>query len=112
MICSCGLEAVRVLSTRTRSDGVVLRRRQCPDGHRWTSYEMHEAVVNGIGAGKIATAAAAHANGIRRRQQAQSKRELVAHYPHMGASELAALIGCTEARVRQLRAEAIGASNG
>lgn len=112
MICSCGLEAVRVLSTRTRGDGVVLRRRQCPDGHRWTSYEMHEAVAGSIGKGKLATAAAAHANGIRRRQQAQAKRELVAHCPHMGASELAAVIGCTEARVRQLRAEATCASSG
>jgi DNA-binding Xre family transcriptional regulator len=40
---------------------------------------------------------------VRLRQQAQVTRELVAHHTGMSITELAAVAGVTEARVRQLR---------
>ena len=35
----CGTQAHRVLETRTYSNGVKVRRKQCKDGHRWTTVE-------------------------------------------------------------------------
>ena len=103
MICACGLPSVRVLRTTTRDDGLLARRRACPDGHRWTTYEMHETVAKHVGLSRVEQAGASFLRGVRLRQQAQVTRELVAHHTGMSSTELAAVAGVTEARVRQLR---------
>jgi transcriptional regulator NrdR family protein len=104
VLCACGLTCVRILATRTRDDGIITRRRECVDGHRWTSYELHESVARGIGLARLAQHAGRLHRGTQGRQQAQALREVVAHRPDMTASALAVLIGRTEARVRQIRA--------
>jgi len=103
VICACGLPSVRVLRTTTRDDGMLARRRACPDGHRWTTYEMHETVAKHVGLSRLGQITASFLRGVRQRQQAQVTRELVAHHTDMTSTELAAVAGVTEARVRQLR---------
>ena len=48
--CPCGLVSFKVLSTRDHDiPGVVLRRRECAEGHRWTTWEVSEAFISHVG---------------------------------------------------------------
>lgn len=105
MICHCGLPSAKVLATRLRPDGITLRRRQCPDGHRWTTFEMDETLVKRIGPRQINEKAAQHTRRIKVRQQAQIKREVIAHHPEMSTKDLSKLLGCSERQVQHLRCE-------
>ena len=46
MICSVCGEPTRVLYTRERKDHFLTRRRECPGGHRTTTYEIPEGAFS------------------------------------------------------------------
>lgn len=103
---TCGQHSQHVIETR-QAGGMVRRRHQCIDGHRWNTYEVSETALRGIGLPRLRAEVARVARGIKTRQRATSRRELVAHLTEKGltAAAIAREAGCTPARVRQIRTE-------
>lgn len=87
-----------VLATREFSEVLLRRFRQCFNGHRFQSFEVFRGNLD-------ARTIAATARGAVGRAAAQKRRAAVLARPHASATELARMLGCSEARVRQIRSE-------
>jgi transcriptional regulator NrdR family protein len=103
----CGLIGSRVLETRNHESilGVVLRRRECPTGHRWTTWEVSEAFLGAVGLHKSRELLRAQSRGYQLREQALERRNHVLTLVARGqtTAQIARHVGVTEARVRQLK---------
>lgn len=114
MICpTCGQSSERVIETR-QAGGITVRTRACIDGHRWRTGEVAMTVLRAIGMDQVRRRMTAVDRGVKLRQAAQARRELIAYMLEQGASAsaIAAEAGCTEARVRQIRAELAESGDG
>jgi len=87
-----------VLATREFADVLLRRSRECFNGHRFASFEVFKGNLD-------ARTIAATKRGAVGRAVAQRRRHQVLAQPDLTATQLAAQLGCTEARVRQIRAE-------
>lgn len=95
----CGVWS-SVLETRESTNYTTKRRRECANGHRFTTVELHSNVANNVGS-KIAQYAVAMANRI-----AQWKKELIIVAESRGYGKTRATArkhGITPGRVRQIR---------
>lgn len=95
----CGA-ASDVLETRAAEHGMVKRRRQCGNGHRFKTFEVYEPTAKAV---------ERDIRGTWRRVQAAAQRwwrDRKIILDPRGASEVARAVQLTEARVRQIRASA------
>ncbi len=93
----------RVLSTRTKHDGfLVERRREClaDPAHRFTSFELPEQVVNGVGA-RLFARLGQTISGAEKRRAAGRVRELLAQ--GWKPEAVAAETGYTTRAVQKIR---------
>lgn len=93
----CGA-ASSVKATRAYQTTMLRRSRQCFNGHAFPTIEVYPGNVD-------RREAAATQRGIAARKQVAKRRSVIAASPHLTATQLAADLGCTEARVRQIRSE-------
>lgn len=95
----CGA-ASEVKSTRSAAHGTTARRRECFNGHRFTTYEVYEPTFKSNARDLARTWARIVAAATR---WARDRRIIL---DPRGASSVAAEAKLTEARVRQIRASA------
>jgi hypothetical protein len=88
-----------VVETRAWRELFNRRRRRCFNGHTFESYEVTAGVLD-------RRAVTTVLRGLQARRRADQRRRLVLANPDMPASAAARQLGITEARVRQIRAEA------
>lgn len=104
--CPCGLVSLKVLSTRDHDiPGVVLRRRECADGHRWTTWEVSEAFISNVGRKQSREILFTLDRADRKRQQSAERKSHVLALAARGLSNcaIARRVGMTETRVRQIK---------
>lgn len=87
-----------VLATRGFAEALLRRYRRCFNGHRFQSFEVFRGNLD-------ARTLAATARGAAGREVARKRRATILARPDLSATELARMCDCTEARVRQIRAE-------
>lgn len=97
----CGADS-SVLATRAFRTVMLKRSRRCFNEHRFESVELP---VGALWHQKLA----AIENGVAIRAKAQKLKHAVLSSPDQSNVALADRLGCTEARVRQIRQEVIGA---
>jgi transcriptional regulator NrdR family protein len=107
MLCpECGTSHTRVVETRKEEGGLMVRRRhECGNEHRFTSYQLHEAVVRNIGMGQVRARLPQLASGIRRRQLATATKTAVLQHLRAGKTHQATskLVGCSTGRVSRIK---------
>lgn len=87
-----------IVDTRPWKEVFVQRRHECFNGHRFKTYE--------VPAGCLSRKDVALAQiGVARRSKSWRLRRAVLTSPDASATVLANSLGCTEARVRQIRKE-------
>jgi hypothetical protein len=98
----------KCLETRMTGEGFVRRRYQMVDGSRLTTYEIPSSVFSSFSRKTMGRQMAAAVNGHEARMGAAARRSLVLKMNAAGvrSSIVAREVGCTEARVRQIVAEA------
>jgi len=104
--CPCGLVSFKVLSTRDHDiPGVVLRRRECAEGHRWTTWEVSEAFISHVGRKASRDILFTIDKGNRVRQQVLERKERVLALAKRGvrSGKIAEIVGLTSQRVRQIK---------
>ena len=104
--CPCGLVSLRVLSTRDHDiPGVVLRRRECAEGHRWTTWEVSEAFIAQVGRKRSRDILVKLAKSDAWRQRVAERKARVLQLAARGvrSGKIAEIVGLTEARVRQIK---------
>ena len=92
-----------VIETRKREDGAIRRRRLLPNGQTLTTLEVPMSVVLSFGAREFAAAMARWHRGELARESAARLRVEVKARPGWKATAVAHDLGCSEARVRQIR---------
>lgn len=97
----CGA-ATDVLETRPYLSVFTRRARVCFNGHKTSTYEVPRGVLDRR---QLATVV----RGVKQRGQAERRKLAVLRAPTESATALAARLGITEARVRQIRKEASAA---
>lgn len=94
----------RVLETRRR-DRLVYRRRVLASGETYWTVELPEtAFVQAVYKKRLATALDNIVRGRARRQKAAERLRLVQENLDVKGTALALMLGCSEARARQIRA--------
>ena len=89
-----------VAETRVYMDIFVRRTRECFNGHRTTTYEVPPGALDRRQLDVIR-------RKVDQRAQAQRRKLVVIRAPAESTSSLAARLGITEARVRQIRKESM-----
>lgn len=98
MKCPKCAAASRVKATRAYQITMLRRTRECFNGHTFSTIEVFPGNVD-------RRSLAATQRGITARKGIAKRRSVIAANPHLTATQLAADLGCTEARVRQIRSE-------
>lgn len=99
---------MKCLETRTGPDGLKRRRYRQNDGTRLTTVEVPLSVLRSIGMTRVRQATATWQRGEERRARAAELRATVIErlqQPRAKPTAIAHELGCTEARVRQIRQE-------
>ena len=97
---------MKCLSTRTRPDGVKLRRYERPGLPRITTVEVPVSVMRAVGGWKqLPERMEIFLRGDTARQRAAHVRATVAARPDWKSTALAHELGISEQRVRQIRRE-------
>jgi hypothetical protein len=96
----CGTDKTDVLETRVYQDVLNRRRRRC--FNECKPFYTYEVFAGNLDRRTIT----ATRRGIRASIRARSRQMLVLQSPELTASQLSRQLGITEARVRQIRAEA------
>lgn len=98
---------MKCIETRTREVGVVYRRYRDAAGDVHVTYEVPAAVLRAVGMGRVRRIIKTAQAGARRRKEAKERKARVASLLREGktVTEVARLVGVTEARIRQLRTE-------
>lgn len=95
---------MKCLETRRGKAGMTRRRYDTPAGPV-TTYEVPASVIRAVGMTRIVHFMGCFERGQAQRKRAAELRAAIASQPRATATGLAAELGCTEARVRQIRAE-------
>ena len=98
---------MKCLETRTRADGIRTRRYQLEDGRRITTFELPSTVVKGVGLKKVQEFMQKWLHGEQQRSESHARRQRIEDMlrEKIKPAAIAAEVGCTEARVRQIRVE-------
>lgn len=99
---------MKCLETRTDSHGLKRRRYLRADGTRVTTVEVPLSALRGVGMARVRDAVATWRRGEERRAKASALRTAVIErlqQPRAKPTAIADELGCTEARVRQIRQE-------
>lgn len=98
---------MKCLETRTRPDGIKSRRYQLEDGRRITMLEVPATVLKAIGMSKVQEAMQIWQRGEKQRSKSHARRQRIEEMLAQGTkpTAIAVEVGCTEARVRQIRVE-------
>lgn len=97
---------MKCLETRTDDLGIKRRRYEREDGTRLTTMEVPLTVLRGLGMTKVRHYMEKWHRGEQRRGKASTLREAVIArllQPRAKPTAIANELGCTEARVRQIR---------
>ena len=96
---------MNVIETRKREDGAIRRRRLLPNGQTLTTLEVPMSVVLSFGVREFAAAMARWNRGeLAREATARLRVEILAR-ADWKATAVAYELGCSEARVRQIRGD-------
>ena len=96
---------MKCLSTRTRHDGMKVRRYELDDGSRITTIEIPVTVIRGVGMKKVQQQIATWQRGEDKRAESRMRRERIESLLREKIKPLAIAyeVGVTEQRVRQIR---------
>lgn len=98
-------DAIRVLETRTRVDGLRARRYLMPDGSRLVTFEVPASVVKGVGLHRVQEFMAAWLRGQKKRANSSVRRHRIEELLAQGVkpTAIAHEVGVSDAYVCQIR---------
>lgn len=97
------MNVVRCLETRKLVNGLRRRTYITPEGTRVVTYEVPKCVLTALGDKRLAEVLAGHARGEDTHALAARRRAYVAANISVKSTALAAELGISEARVRQIK---------
>lgn len=98
---------MKCLETRTRADGIKIRRYELEDGRRITMFEVPATVIKGVGLKRVQKFMEIWQRGEKARSESHSRRQRIEQMlaENIKPTAIAHEVGCTDQRVRQIRKE-------